>query len=361
MKVAFLSFYRGQVYRGLETYVSEIASRLSKTNDVSIFQAGANVSHPTRELKEIVIPMEVNWDTPNLHLDGRADFDPGKRFYLNYWGLKIKEFTQKALSVIPTDTDVIIATNSGWQSLLSKIWATKNHRKLIIPGQSGPGWDDRINLLLHPNVFISLTSHQENWAKRNSFGTRVEKIPNGVDSERFNPKVKPAKTGLPGPLVLCVAALEKNKRIDLTIKAVAKTKASLLVLGVGDEKKALEDLAAKLLPGRFKIDAVKHDNIPSFYAACDVFTMAPTPAESFGIVYLEAMATNKPVVAPNDSARQEIVGRGGILTNVEDIGQYSQAIDNALTKKWGNEPLNQSRSFSWDTIAQKYEALLKTL
>ncbi len=361
MKIVFLSFYSGQIYRGLETYVSEVASRLSKTNEVSIFQAGSDLSHSTKTLNKVMVPMNINWDTPNVHLDGRADFNPGKRLYLNYWSLKIKEFTQKALVKIPKDTDVIIATNSGWQSFLSKTWTIKNHKKLVIPGQSGPGWDDRINLLMHPDVFVSLTSYQESWAKKNSFGTRVEKIPNGVDSERFNPKVKPAITKLPSPLVLCVAALEKNKRINLTIKAVAKTNASLLVLGVGDQKKELENLAMKLLPNRFKIDSVKHDDTPSFYAACNVFTMAPTPAESFGIAYLEAMATNKPVVAPNDSARQEIVGDGGIFTNVEDIDQYSQAINSALSKKWGNQPVNQSKNFSWNAVSQKYEELLKTL
>lgn len=361
MKIVFLSFYSGKVARGLETFVSEVSSRLSKNHEVTVFQTGDNRSDFPPNLNHITVPININWDSPNIHLDGRSDFDIGKRFYLNYWGLKIKEFTHKALSLIPKDTDVVIATNGGWQSILSKIWAVKNRKKLIIPGQSGPGWDDRINLLLHPDVFIALTNHQKNWADKNGFGTRVEKIPNGVDPQKFNPKIKPITTGLKGPLVLCVAALEKNKRVDLTIRAVAKTNASLIILGSGDQKDELESLGNQLLPNRFRINSVPHDETPNYYAACDVFTMAPTPAESFGIVYLEAMATNKPVVAPQDPAREEIVGNGGILTNIENVDSYSEAINAALSKKWGNAPLDQSKNFSWDTVLGKYQLLLEAL
>lgn len=355
MKIAFLNFYSGIFERGLETFIDEVASRLAKDHDVTLYQAGAEKgTHQYR-----VLQTKVEFDTSRVY----QKYSFLWRLYLDYSSLKKKEFTQKVLRELPVDTDIIVATNGGWQGLLVRQWTWKYHKKMVIPGQSGKGWDDRINLLCRPDTFVALTYWQKNWAQRNGFGVRVETIPNGVDLNKFNIDVKPAKINLPRPLVLCVAALEKDKRIDLIINAVAKAdETSLLIIGKdGPEGDNLKKLAKRLLPNRCHFLSVPHDEIASYYKAADLFTFAPVRSESFGIVYLEAMACGLPIVAPDDPIRHEIVGPAGLYVDPTDTDKYAQTILTALKQNWTTLPLEQAKKYSWERISRQYEELFKTL
>ncbi len=339
MKIVFLSYYSGEVNRGVEVFVAELSRRLSDRHEVKVISA----AHQT--------------DLPEF-----SKYRFGWRFYLDPAGLAVKRFTQKALLSLDPKTDILVPTNGGWQSFLSRLWAWRHGARVVISGHAGIGWDDRINLLTRPDVFVALTQKQKTWAEKWSFGLRVEKIPDGVDLKEFRSQVKPVETGLPKPLILCVAALEKDKRIDLTIEAVSRlNRGSLLVLGSGSEKDRLEKLGLERLGGRFRLLSVPHRKMPGFYAAADVFTMAPVETESFGMVYLEAMACGLPVVATNDPVRQEIVGEAGTLVDPKDVDQYVKTLETVLGKKWNNEPRKQAEKFSWDETVKKYDELFRSL
>ena len=87
----------------------------------------------------------------------------------------------------------------------------------------------------------------------------------------------------------------------------------------------------------------------------------PSYFESFGIVYLEAMASGLPIVAPDDLARREIIGPAGILTDVDNPQIFASAIEEAINKSWSNIPRRQSEKFSWDEICKMYEQLFKEM
>lgn len=367
MKIAFLSFYSGHVPRGIETFVHELANRLTKNNEVIVCQCAPKL--PNSRYKTKVIQVNIDWAKINelRHLSTILFFDFNfknffRRFYLDYWSRKQRKFAWESLKNLPKDIDIVVSVGSGWISFFARLWCWKNHKKLVISAQSGPGWDDRINLLCRPDSFITLTTHQTNWAQNNGFGVKVTQIPNGVDLKKFNPRILPIKINLPRPIFLCVAALEPGKRIELTIKAVAKlAKGSLLVLGQGKLKNNLEKLAAELLPGQFQITVVPHGKIAPYYIVSDVVTMVPPLTESFGIVFLEAMACNKPVVASDDSPRREIIGDAGFFVDPENTEQYAVALKKALEKDWGDIPRKQAEKFSWDKIAEQYEELFQSL
>jgi glycosyltransferase involved in cell wall biosynthesis len=61
-------------------------------------------------------------------------------------------------------------------------------------------------------------------------------------------------------------------------------------------------------------------DVPQVMAACDVFTM-PSFEEPFGLVYLEALAMKRPVVAVNNGGTPEVVehGRSGLLSPPWDV------------------------------------------
>jgi glycosyltransferase involved in cell wall biosynthesis len=164
------------------------------------------------------------------------------------------------------------------------------------------------------------------------------------------------------PIVLCVAALTKTKRVDLTIHAVAKIKkTSLLVVGDGELKDEILTLGKKLLGKRFKLINLKHEKMPEVYRIADVFTLASEDYYSFEIVLMEAMASGLGVVANNDEIRSNIVGSAGILIDPTDTENYAGAIKRALDKKWGDKPRDQALKYDWNLITDGYETLFGQL
>jgi len=157
--------------------------------------------------------------------------------------LNIKNFTQKALSQIDNDTDILFPTNGQWQSLLSKLWSLNKKTKVVVSGQSGPGLDDRINLWTFPDKFVSLTTSQLNWSKKVNPFIKHSKVPNGVDNREFGNTKQKIYHGLNKPVVLTVAAFDKWKRIDLAIEAFNELKWPLKIVGSGFAKRRLMRLA----------------------------------------------------------------------------------------------------------------------
>jgi glycosyltransferase involved in cell wall biosynthesis len=192
---------------------------------------------------------------------------------------------------------------------------------------------------------------------------RVEKIPNGVDLNKFSSEGESYKTNLKKPIVLAVGAFTEQKRLDLAISAVSKLKdASLLLVGGGGGlKEKLESEGKRLLGNRFQILSVPFKEMPKIYRSADVFTLPSASSEAFGNVYVEAMASGLPVVATDDEQRREIVGEAGILMEPTNIDEYSKTLQKALDTDWGDGPRKQAEKFSWETIAEKYENLFKTL
>ena len=135
---------------------------------------------------------------------------------------------------------------------------------------------------------------------RNSERYRAVFIPNGVDITRFRPgKADRASFGLPpsAPIVLMVSALIPSKNVGEGVTAVAAVaNAVLVVAGDGPQRAEIQDLAHRLLADRFINLTVSADRMPDLYRAADVFLHLSID-ESFGNVFLEAMATGLPVVA----------------------------------------------------------------
>lgn len=84
----------------------------------------------------------------------------------------------------------------------------------------------------------------------------------------------------------------------------------------------------------------------------------PSLYEGFGIPPLEAMACGIPVLASNKTSLPEIIGTAGILTNVEDIDEFSDSIDKIISdqelrKKLVKSGLERVKKFNWEITAKK--------
>ena len=346
--IAILSFYSGVVERGVETFTYEIAKRLAKNYNVTILTGGVMLQQKfkVKQIKAFAKPPK----------SGKGILG---KFYLDLQSLKILIFTLRALPAIYKNKyQVLIPLNGGWQVAVLRIFSKLTGAKILISGHAGIGADDAWNLFFRPDVFVALTKAEQDWAKKLTPEVATVVISNGVDLSRFNPKAKAQEVDLPGPIVICASALVPYKRVDLTIKAVAKTKnLSLLVLGDGEGRGAIDTLGKRLLGKRYLRLCVPYQKMPGYYRAGKVFTLA-SKTEAFGIAYVEAMACNLPVVTTNDSSRAEIIGDVGILTQPSDTAQYAKHLEIAARTNYGNKPYTQALAFSWNNVAKKYSDLI---
>ena len=203
--------------------------------------------------------------------------------------------------------------------------------------------------------------------ERNKKRWKSRLIPNGIDLQHFSPGLpERARFGIPDGtfVVLMVSALISSKRVIEGIQAVSRVPgAHLLVAGDGPLRSEVDLLANNLLGGRFRRLTVSSSEMPSLYRSADVF-LHLSKEESFGNVFLEALATGLPIVA-HDSARVRwIVGDTEFLVDTANLSLVSAAI---LAARDANSPA-QSRArlataskFSWDEIARQYRVFFSEL
>lgn len=358
MKLAFVNFYSGYAQRGGETYLDSLATRLAEKHEVVLFQAGPKEKNKRYLVEEVRVSLNTNHPHSKLPVT-----HPLKRLFLDYAHIKELLFTVKILPKLwKMKPDFIFPQNSGWQVLLLRIFSTLINAKVIVAGQSGPGWNDRVNLYIHPDLFIALTKTQAEWARKATpwKNQLITVIPNGVDLEKFTPRGEKRVTGLSSPVILAVGAAIKSKRVSDTIRAVAQLKkASLLVVGTGPDESMEDGLGKELLGERYKRLKVNHEDMPSVYRSADVFTLCSDSSEAFGIVYLEALASGLPCVATSDPSRKEIVGSVGFyVKDTSNSKEYSEKLSEAQKSKSKDLFVKQARKYSWDKIAAKYEKIL---
>ena len=184
-------------------------------------------------------------------------------------------------------------------------------------------------------------------------------IPNGIDVDRFKPGApERARFGLPAgrTVVLMVSALIESKRVEVGIEAVANLPgAHLVVAGDGPLRDAIDKLAADRLPGRYNRLTVAAADMPALYRSADIFLHLSLD-ESFGNVFLEALACGLPVVAEDSSRTRWIVGDGEPLVDTRNVAAVTAALGRAAAEAEMRSAARVERAagFSWDRVAELY-------
>jgi len=158
-------------------------------------------------------------------------------------------------------------------------------------------------------------------------------IPNVVNTEGFYPlALETEGRRLNTKRLLLVANLVSRKGIPYLLEALSQVYSkrqdfTMDVVGDGPNRQEYEDLASELGLG----DAVRfhgrQPEVASFMRQCDFFVL-PSLYENFGVVYIEAMACGKPVIATNAGGPKEIVSEEvGIVVPPEDVNALTEAIE----------------------------------
>lgn len=361
IKIAFFIPALGRVKRGVETNVWALAERLADDFQVTVFYAGGQPPATkgvvlVRSWAVLQDSFLIQWLYHHLGLIRRLS---GRWFA--YWPAELENLTF-CLSILPLmlkETYVVVFPVSIWGIIICRIIRAIKGTKIVHINHGGT--EDFI-ARQKPNLFVALTPDVLRWLKKNHPSVPSVLIPFGVDFHLFLPAVKPAKLFLEKPIFICVAALTEYKNIDLTIRAVAGLKkSSLVVLGEGEEKEKLSRLGQGLLgEKRFLLKVVPHRLVPRFLAAAEVFTMV-SENDSFPVAYLEAMAMNLPVVAPDDERRRFMIGRAGIFCHPDNLEDYRRVLTAAAKKDFRDRPRRQAEKFSLEKTVTAYRRVIKKM
>jgi glycosyltransferase involved in cell wall biosynthesis len=222
---------------------------------------------------------------------------------------------------------------------------------------------------------------------------KIQVCYNGVDPQKYNTEnvngeqVKKVRElyGIKDDeqMILFLGRLVGVKGVDRLVMAMPHVlqklpKAKLVIVGVGD----LQDYLINLVKTtrlhdvvKLNFDFISEEERILHYAACDV-AVFPSLYEPFGIVALEAMSMERPVVvgAAGISGMREVViccgeEQCGFHINPNNPADIAWGITSALEspekKKWlgKNGRRRVLEEFTWDRVAEKtialYEQLLK--
>ncbi len=164
--------------------------------------------------------------------------------------------------------------------------------------------------------------------------------------------------------VFSVCRFYPRKRMEVLLRAAALLRDRIPALevriaGNGPEYGKLRQICRDLrLEGTVRwLGDVSTDTLASEYNGADVFCL-PSVQEGFGIVFLEAMAAGKPIVAANASAVPEVV-RHGVLVEPENPEAFAGALqrlylDPALRESLAASGLRDVEQFEMRRVAAQF-------
>jgi phosphatidylinositol alpha-1,6-mannosyltransferase len=251
----------------------------------------------------------------------------------------------------------------------------------------GPGVLLLRSIARHVDVVTVISDHTEAAIAPVLRGRRLERLPPGVDPERFQRDRNTAvaaslreRWGIPAdaPVVGCIARLVPRKGQDVLLDAWQEVhprhpNAHLVLVGEGPLRRRIER-AARRLPRAHVVGPVTWSELPAAYAALDVFAMpvrtrfGGLDVEGLGISYLEAQAAGAPVIAGRSGGAPETITDPRVGTVID--GRSRRALIDELDR-WLSDAAARAEArrlgpglvvpWAWSTIARRFDALVREL
>lgn len=210
---------------------------------------------------------------------------------------------------------------------------------------------------------------------------KIAMIHNGIDLNGFYKELEPftsekraqIRKGLFGikddeKIVLSIAALHPRKGLKYLLEAFAKVsqeypKMKLVIVGEGPEKGDLEKFIKNLGIHHRAVLLGYQQNIPHILKSSDIFVL-PSVKEAFGLVLLEAMAAEVPIIASRVGGIPEIIQdhENGELVEAGNSDSLAEKIKElleheSLGEKFVSHGTRMVKNFSAQVMAQKTQQI----
>ena len=202
------------------------------------------------------------------------------------------------------------------------------------PGIAGQ-WCERISRKVFASAarVVCVSKRVEQEVKRGADGAATSVVYNGVDPERFTPSKGESEC-----TIVTIGDLIPTKGHDVLIRALHNLAKShpnvrLQIIGTGPEHERLS-LLARNLGVCDRLDFLgrrSRDQVAASLQECTLFAL-PSSYEGLGCVYLEAMASGKPVIGCRGQGIAEIISNGenGVLVEPNGVEEVAAAISRLL-------------------------------
>jgi glycosyltransferase involved in cell wall biosynthesis len=413
MRIGFFVWeYPPRIVGGLGTYAANMCPAMVKLgHDVSVF----TMNNGTLKTRETVKGVDIN--RPML-VEGGSILPLCLTEDLRKWGTGINFFNDVLIYNILISTkfanelikkegiafDIICAHD--WLSAMAGIMAKRETGLPFVFHLHSTEWGRALNggsqtvthiekvaAELADRIITVSYPMEEDLLKHGFESEKINVCWNGIHLENYDPKTLSKKdiTGLRGrygigpneKMILFVGRLTAVKGVINLVKAMPLViskypEAKLVILGKGELERTISDLISIMHMGdrvKTRFEFVPEDERILHYDACDLF-VAPSVYEPFGIVALEAMAMEKPVVVGargTSGFRDSVIPSGHDQTGIHVDGNNSADIAWGINSLLENierarEMGKRARSrveefFTWDKIAEHtiriYEDVIK--
>ncbi|MEH1842668.1 MAG: glycosyltransferase family 4 protein [Nostoc sp.] len=234
-------------------------------------------------------------------------------------------------------------------------------------------WDIENNViklaLVNADKIISVSNYtrQRLLQYKNIESEKIVFLPNTFDANKFKINSKPTyllkQYNLTDkqPVILTVTRMgrmAKYKGYEQMLYALLKVRLHVpnvhfMLVGKGDDIPRIQALVSNLnLQNCVTIAGfVPDEELCDYYNLCDVFAL-PSKGEGFGIVYLEALACGKPVLAGKQDGSIEPLAEGklGCLVDPDNIEEIADNLIQILQGDYYNSRIYQPEYLQQKTI-----------
>lgn len=227
--------------------------------------------------------------------------------------------------------DIIHAQSSLWGGISAAYIAEKYNIPLVITEHSSVERGPYVKKSYIPFICDSYKKAQKVITVGNGLKNEIESlsgrqdievIGNLVDLSKFTIKKRIKNEKF---IFFSLAFLEGEKGFDTLIKSFAKKfkdkEAVLYIGGDGSQRSGLEALTVEngVKDQIIFLGALSRDDVSKWMNKCDCFVL-PSRYETFGVVYIEALASGRPVIGALNGGAEDIINNlNGYLIPIDDI------------------------------------------
>lgn len=351
-RVALLSAFLSPLRSGAEACAEEVASQLQQRYDIVIVAARMRRDIPQKE----VLPSGVA--VVRVGIGSGID----KWLYVFLAPLAVRALN-------PSIVHAVLESFAGMAMTLCAWTAPHAKRLLTCQSTNTSLFLKRMHRSAHMVTAISAALAR----RAIDLGRKdVERIPNGVENERFA-KERGHQRRIDGR-ILFVGRLESMKGVDVLLKAFRDIEAEfprahLRIVGDGSQRAMLERSVADLVQrGKVTfVGFVPQQALPAEYAQAPIFA-ALSRSEALGNVFLEAQAAGCGVLATRTGGIPDIVldGKTGLLVPPDNATIAAEALRAMFrhperVAELAAAGIENAKKYEWSAIADQYDALYRKL
>lgn len=299
-----------------------------------------------------------NIDGIDIYEKGSLNVTGRITIYRRYKIDKVVDFLYKKYLQDHSKPDIIHAHVGLWAGKGAQTLSNKINVPFIITEHSSRVFGTRYNnsqrkilqsIYDDASKVITVSKALKNHINQEFNIDAIEVVPNVVDTDCFtignNQKEHDTFT------IISIGNLKSSKRFDLLIEAFSIVierypKIQLKIIGEGGEKKKLQNLinSKDLSDSVALLGEVLHEKIPQYFLDSDLFVL-PSDIETFGVVFIEALASGIPVIGTKCGGPEDIINsENGILIEKDNKTILADAIVSIM---------NNYDQYDLDAIAEK--------